>query len=96
MVVVRETFKYGERGFRYCCLDLGHAAAALGAAAAALGWRVAPTGATHEELSALLGVGRTEWRPLEDEEPALLLWVDGFAAASRPAQARHEKRGIPC
>jgi len=36
----REAWKYGERAFRYCQHDVGHALAALRFAAAALGWRV--------------------------------------------------------
>jgi nitroreductase len=36
----REAWKYGERAFRYCNHDVGHAIAALSLAAAALGWRV--------------------------------------------------------
>jgi SagB-type dehydrogenase family enzyme len=34
----REAWKYGERAFRYCQLDAGHALAAFRYAAAALGW----------------------------------------------------------
>lgn len=36
----REAWKYGERAFRYCQHDLGHAIAALGFAAAGLGWQL--------------------------------------------------------
>ena len=35
----REAWKYGERAFRYCQLDAGHAIGAAAQAAAALGWR---------------------------------------------------------
>ena len=35
----REAWKYGERAFRYCQHDVGHALGALAVAAAALGWR---------------------------------------------------------
>ncbi|NYT02197.1 MAG: hypothetical protein GKC10_05520 [Methanosarcinales archaeon] len=35
----RESWKYGERAYRYCQLDLGHALAALSLAGAGLGWR---------------------------------------------------------
>ena len=35
----REAWKYGERSFRYCQLDAGHAIGAAAQAAAALGWR---------------------------------------------------------
>src|ERR1017187_5045047 len=39
-IIWREAWKYGERAFRYCQHDAGHALAALRFAAAALGWRV--------------------------------------------------------
>jgi len=35
----RESWKYGERAFRYCHLDIGHALAALAFAASCLGWQ---------------------------------------------------------
>ena len=34
----RESWKYGERAYRYCQLDAGHALGAVALAAAALGW----------------------------------------------------------
>ncbi len=36
-IYVRESWKYGERAFRYCQLDVGHALAAVAIAAAGLG-----------------------------------------------------------
>ena len=36
----REAWKYGERAFRYCQHDTGHAVAALRIAAAMIGWHV--------------------------------------------------------
>ena len=36
----REAWKYGERAFRYCQHDVGHAVAALSLAAALRGWRL--------------------------------------------------------
>lgn len=36
----REAWKYGERAFRYCRLDTGHALAAISYAASTLGLRV--------------------------------------------------------
>ncbi len=35
----RESWKYGERAYRYCQLDVGHALGAISVAAAGLGWR---------------------------------------------------------
>ena len=39
-VVWREAWKYGERAFRYCQHDVGHAVGSLSYAAACLGWRM--------------------------------------------------------
>src|SRR5699024_5467291 len=36
----REAWKYGERAYRYCQHDLGHAIAAVRFAASLLGWRM--------------------------------------------------------
>lgn len=72
----REAWKYGERAYRYCQLDVGHAVASLSYAAAALGWRIT----RHEEvgdtaLAQLLGIDRREDYPRgsEQEHPDLLL-----------------------
>ncbi|WP_305907480.1 nitroreductase family protein [Methylomarinum sp. Ch1-1] len=57
----REAWKYGERAFRYCQLDAGHALAALSYAASVLGWRIELLGQyTDSEIAALLGIDRTE------------------------------------
>ncbi|HET9929827.1 MAG TPA: nitroreductase family protein, partial [Polyangiaceae bacterium] len=74
--------KYGERAFRYCELDIGHALAALGYAARLLGWRL--TDASHVGWGALfgaLGLDREQDFPkrvrnyTELEEPELLVEV---------------------
>jgi hypothetical protein len=91
-VVVRETFKYGERGFRYCNHDVGHAMAAMAYAATLAGWEVhvlsGEQGVTSGSLSELLRFPETAWHPLEDEEVDTLLWVTTtalpFHDASRP------------
>ena len=55
----REAWKYGERAFRYCQHDTGHAIAALRYAAGALGWRaLLCDGLGDERVSALLGLDR--------------------------------------
>jgi SagB-type dehydrogenase family enzyme len=57
----REAWKYGERAFRYCQHDVGHALAALRFAAAVLGWRVRLLPQCGDaELARLLGLDRTE------------------------------------
>ena len=53
----REAWKYGERAFRYCQHDVGHAIGALAVAAAALGWRAQVVDElASDELARLLGV----------------------------------------
>ncbi len=54
----REAWKYGERAFRYCQLDAGHAIGALRVAAALLGWRLVPVALPLPALAARLGLDR--------------------------------------
>lgn len=54
----REAWKYGERAFRYCNHDVGHAIAAISLAAAELGWDVKLLdGLGSKELERLMGLG---------------------------------------
>ena len=72
----REAWKYGERAFRYCQLDIGHALGALRYAAAELGWRARVVGAwPPDRLAATLGLDRDADFPdrAEREEPELLV-----------------------
>ncbi|MCP2858044.1 hypothetical protein, partial [Salmonella enterica] len=57
-VMWREAWKYGERAFRYCQLDVGHATAALRNAAAVLGWSLAVQPVRVDLLAAALGLDR--------------------------------------
>jgi SagB-type dehydrogenase family enzyme len=78
----REAWKYGERAFRYCQHDIGHAVAAMRIAAAMMGWscRVVP-GWSSTRLAALLGLDRdTDFEGAEREEPACLMVVVPGAA----------------
>jgi len=70
----REAWKYGERAYRYCQHDAGHAIACFGIAAAGLGWQVQlADDLGHEDLALLLGV--RDPRGVEAEEPDCLLVV---------------------
>ncbi|AOE83464.1 SagB/ThcOx family dehydrogenase [Pseudomonas sp. TCU-HL1] len=76
----REAWKYGERAYRYCQHDLGHALAALAIAASALGWQVRAMGGVAEQtLDRLLGLDRPGF--VEREYADVLLWIG-------PAQER--------
>lgn len=69
----REAWKYGERAFRYCQLDVGHAIGALRYAAAVLGWQLQPVASNSVELAALLGLDReADFGQAEREEPDVL------------------------
>ena len=74
----REAWKYGERAFRYCQHDIGHALGALRYAAAVLGWRVRLLdGWGDGDIAALLGLDREEdFAGSEAEAPDLLCWID--------------------
>jgi SagB-type dehydrogenase family enzyme len=53
----RESWKYGERAFRYCHHDAGHAIASAAISAAGLGWETRLLeGVTDIDLAMLLGV----------------------------------------
>lgn len=72
----RESWKYGERAFRYCLLDAGHAMGALSYAARLHNWGLTClTGVSDRQISTLLGFDRTRWPSLEEEAPELLCWV---------------------
>lgn len=83
----REAWKYGERAFRYCQHDIGHAFAALTLAAAMLGWRVRLLDAPGDAaVAALLGLDRGgDFADAEREYPDLLAVVwPGSASTSAP------------
>jgi SagB-type dehydrogenase family enzyme len=53
----REAWKYGQRAYRYCQHDLGHALAALNISCAGLGWRThLMDHLTHNDLETILGL----------------------------------------
>jgi len=67
----REAWKYGERAFRYCQHDIGHALAALSYAAACLGWSIELCSEVSDaDLSAWLGLDRHADFVVEEQETA--------------------------
>jgi nitroreductase len=76
-VLWREAWKYGERAFRYCQHDIGHALGALRFAAAALGWKLCLLDrASDSAVSRMLGVDRdADYAGAEREHPELLAVV---------------------
>lgn len=68
----RESWKYGERAFRYCHHDVGHAIGTVTFAAAVLGWRVAILNGPSTESTAIL-LGCHQQRGIEAEHADCLL-----------------------
>jgi SagB-type dehydrogenase family enzyme len=67
----REAWKYGERAFRYCQHDTGHAIGALALSAARLGWSMMLLPRWSDpQLAAVLGLDRDrDFASAEREEP---------------------------
>lgn len=95
-VVWREAWKYGERAFRYCQHDVGHAVAALRFSAVLCGWTLKLVSTwSSDDVAALLGVDRQQdFVAGEAEEPELLAIVvpnDHNASASTQLSPLNEQ-----
>lgn len=83
----REAWKYGERAFRYCQHDIGHALAAVRLSATMLGWQLRLlTNWSSDAIGAFLGMDRHDDFPTEEhEEPELLAVIMPNTANSATA-----------
>ena len=94
----REAWKYGERAFRYCQHDVGHAIGTVRIAAATLGWSaLVLDGAADATIERLLGLDRGEdfdGAERESAELVMAVWPGsaGSKASSLDAQAVEEMR----
>ena len=70
----REAWKYGERAFRYCNHDVGHAIGTARIAAATLGWNMALLdGVEQNTVALLMGTNRVDdFTEVEPEHPDCL------------------------
>lgn len=100
----REAWKYGERAFRYCNHDVGHAIGSARIAASTLGWNmVLLDGVNQDTVAMLLGTDRKEdFGEAEPEHPDCLavVWpnkeVKNEGAGVRGCEGGTDgKRGIP-
>jgi SagB-type dehydrogenase family enzyme len=77
----REAWKYGERAFRYCNHDAGHAIGTARIAAATLGWRMMLLdGVDQNTVAQMLGTNRSDdFANAEPEHPDCLavIWPTG-------------------
>jgi len=86
----REAWKYGERAFRYCQHDLGHAIAAIRIAAALAGLRarLLPDW-SHADIAALTGIDRDDdFVDAEREEPGCLLEIGPMGGHQSSGRSR--------
>ncbi len=90
----REAWKYGERAYRYCQHDAGHALAALAVSAAVQGWTARWLQTWSDaEIAALLGLDRADDFPdAEREHPDLVLAITPEPRASARATAMPEPK----
>jgi len=87
----RESWKYGERGFRYCQHDTGHALACLSFSAGLQGWKsTCLIDLAHEDMEKILGLHKTEWTEMEKEEPEVLCFVHPKNMAPVPSDLPKE------
>ena len=93
----REAWKYGERAFRYCQHDAGHAIGALRIAAATLGWSaLVLDGVADETIDALLGLDRgADFDGAERENAELVMAIGPgkFATSTVEVEAVQELKG---
>lgn len=72
----RESWKYGERAFRYCNHDVGHAMACLNFSANLLGWKITYLNSlSDEDIAIFLGLKQTEWNDSDKEHTDILFYV---------------------
>ncbi|MFZ2403949.1 MAG: SagB/ThcOx family dehydrogenase, partial [Methylobacter sp.] len=78
----REAWKYGERAYRYCQHDLGHALGALRYAAATLGWSVELLDEwSDDDIAKLLGLDRDDFKQQEHESPDIICRINTRSGA---------------
>ena len=90
----REAWKYGERAYRYCQHDVGHALATVSISAAVLGWRSEMLDAIGDaEIALLLGLDRNaDFADAEREHPDLLVAV--VPQSSEPRTSVRAEAGV--
>lgn len=76
----REAWKYGERAFRYCQLDMGHVLAAVSYAAVLHGWKPRLSSIDAATTARCLGVDRAaDFEGVEAEEAEVILMLEADA-----------------
>lgn len=89
----REAWKYGERAYRYCQHDLGHALAALNVAANLNGWQVQVLeNVSNKKMQSILGLNPSNAVEEEIEYVDCVCWIscnnDYIEEAKKPEKAK--------
>jgi len=73
-VLWREAWKYGERSWRYCQLDAGHASEALRISGKTLGWNARIENVSSVDAAEICGISQTErFHPEEFESADMMM-----------------------
>lgn len=89
----REAWKYGERAYRYCNHDTGHAIASVTLAAAAMGWKTTLLDELGSDaIARLLGLNDTRHPEAEEPECLLLLHPQGAGCVAAEPDIRAIER----
>ena len=82
----REAWKYGERAYRYCQLDIGHALAAIRYACALQGWEIVLLNEwSDDDIAKLTGIDRAQdFADAEAEVPDLLIGIKPYTSSTPP------------
>ena len=87
----REAWKYGDRAYRYCCHDLGHAMMSLLLAARALGLLGGAVGHFSDlRMARTLGLAESDETPM-----AFLVFAPESRSNKFPVQPEQELAGVP-
>jgi SagB-type dehydrogenase family enzyme len=86
----REAWKYGQRAYRYCQHDVGHALAALSIAAAGLGWHARLLdGLSTDQVGVLLGVAGPAGPEAEHPDCLLAIYPEDRRDVAQDAILRY-------
>ena len=81
----RESWKYGERAYRYCNHDVGHALAALRFSAGLFGWTIRYlNGLSDAAVETAVGLSKTDFAENMQEHADLMCFVCDAAAGDVP------------
>ncbi|MHC1741457.1 MAG: SagB/ThcOx family dehydrogenase [Syntrophobacteraceae bacterium] len=81
----REAWKYGERAYRYCQLDVGHALGAISVAAAGLGWQtMLMDHLSTDQVAALCGLADSEGPESEHAECLIAIFPADTIPIAQP------------